>query len=180
LGLSITKLVIILAALNAFTLALASYKGIPNVLVLLTALILLYTFIATKTIAGRHIYALGGNEKAAALSGVKTKRVLFWVFVNMGVLAALSGMVFAARLNAATPKAGTGFELDAIAACFIGGASTAGGIGTILGAVIGALVMGVLNNGMSLMGVGIDWQQAIKGLVLLLAVAFDVFSKSKS
>jgi putative multiple sugar transport system permease protein len=179
LGLTIAKLVIILAALNAFTLALASYKGIPNVLVLLTALILLYTFIATKTIAGRHIYALGGNEKAAALSGVKTKRVLFWVFVNMGVLAALSGMVFAARLNAATPKAGTGFELDAIAACFIGGASTAGGIGTILGAVIGALVMGVLNNGMSLMGVGIDWQQAIKGLVLLLAVAFDVFSKSK-
>ncbi len=135
---------------------------------------------ANKTIAGRHIYALGGNEKAAGLSGVKTKRVLFWVFVNMGVLSALSGMVFAARLNAATPKAGTGFELDAIAACFIGGASTAGGIGTIFGAMIGALVMGVLNNGMSLMGVGIDWQQSIKGLVLLFAVAFDVFSKSKA
>jgi putative multiple sugar transport system permease protein len=179
LGLTVTKLVLVLLALNAFALALASYKGIPNVLILLIALILLYTFIANKTIPGRHIYALGGNEKAAALSGVKTKRVLFWVFVNMGVLAALSGMVFAARLNAATPKAGTGFELDAIAACFIGGASTAGGIGTIMGAMIGALVMGVLNNGMSLLGVGIDWQQAIKGLVLLLAVTFDVFSKSK-
>lgn len=179
LGLTIAKLVIILLALNAFALALAAYKGIPNVLILLTALILLYTFIANKTIPGRHIYALGGNEKAAALSGVKTKKVLFWVFVNMGVLSALSGMVFAARLNAATPKAGTGFELDAIAACFIGGASTAGGIGTVMGAMIGALVMGVLNNGMSLLGVGIDWQQAIKGLVLLLAVTFDVFSKSK-
>ena len=178
-GLTIAKLVVILVVLNAFALALASYKGIPNVMILLVALIFLYTFIANKTIAGRHIYALGGNEKAAALSGVKTKRVLFWVFVNMGVLAALSGMVFAARLNAATPKAGTGFELDAIGACFIGGASTAGGIGTVMGAMIGALVMGVLNNGMSLLGIGIDWQQAIKGIVLLLAVTFDVFSKSK-
>lgn len=179
-GLTAAKLIILVGALNAFTLVLAAYKGIPNVLILLTALILVYTFVANKTIAGRHIYALGGNEKAAGLSGVKTKRVLFWVFVNMGVLSALSGMVFAARLNAATPKAGTGFELDAIAACFIGGASTAGGIGTIFGAMIGALVMGVLNNGMSLMGVGIDWQQSIKGLVLLFAVAFDVFSKSKA
>jgi len=179
-GLTAGKLVLVLLVLNAFAFALAAYKGIPNVLILLTVLLLLYTFLANRTIAGRHIYALGGNEKAAALSGVKTKRVLFWVFVNMGALAALSGMVFAARLNAATPKAGTGFELDAIAACFIGGASTAGGIGTIMGAIIGALVMGVLNNGMSLLGVGIDWQQAIKGLVLLLAVTFDVFSKSKS
>ena len=179
-GLTAAKLIILVGALNAFTLVLAAYKGIPNVLILLTALILVYTFVANKTIAGRHIYALGGNEKAAGLSGVKTKRVLFWVFVNMGVLSALSGMVFAARLNAATPKAGTGFELDAIAACFIGGASTAGGIGTIFGAMIGALVMGVLNNGMSLMCVGIDWQQSIKGLVLLFAVAFDVFSKSKA
>jgi len=179
-GLTVTKLVLVLTALNAFAFALAAYKGIPNVLVLLSVLVLFYTFIANRTVVGRHIYALGGNEKAAALSGVKTKRVLFWVFVNMGALAALSGMVFAARLNAATPKAGVGFELDAIAACFIGGASTAGGIGTIVGAIIGALVMGVLNNGGSLLGVGIDWQQAIKGLVLLLAVTFDVFSKSKS
>jgi putative multiple sugar transport system permease protein len=133
-----------------------------------------------KTVIGRHIYALGGNEKAARLSGIKTKRLTFWVFINMGVLAALSGLVFAARLNSATPNAGTNFELDAIAACYIGGASASGGIGTIIGAIIGGLVMGVMNNGMSLIGLGIDWQQAIKGLVLLAAVAFDVYTKSKS
>ena len=158
---------------------LASYKGIPNVLILLFLLIVCYTFFTTKTVIGRHIYALGGSEKAAKLSGVKTERIVFWVFVNMGVLAALSGLVFAARLNAATPKAGMGFELDAIAACFIGGASTAGGIGVVMGAIIGGLVMGVMNNGMSLIGVTIDMQQTIKGLVLLLAVAFDIYTKSK-
>jgi len=180
MGFLIAKIVIISAVINAFTYSLAGYKGIPNVLVLLFVLIAIYTFITTKTVIGRHIYALGGNEKAAKLSGVKTQRIVFWVFINMGVLSALSGLVFAARLNAATPKAGTGFELDAIAACFIGGASTMGGIGTIIGAIVGGLVMGVMNNGMSLMGVGIDWQQSIKGFVLLLAVAFDTFTKSKS
>lgn len=173
------KLVFVGLAINWFMYLLASYKGIPNVLILLFVLIVFYTFITTKTVVGRHIYALGGNEKAAKLSGVKTQRIVFWVFVNMGVLAALSGLVFAARLNAATPKAGTGFELDAIAACFIGGASTAGGIGVVMGAIIGGLVMGVMNNGMSLMGVTIDMQQTIKGLVLLLAVAFDIYTKSK-
>jgi putative multiple sugar transport system permease protein len=174
------KVIAIVVIINAFCYVMAEYKGIPNVLVLLGALIAIYTFITTKTTLGRHIYALGGNEKAARLSGVKTKWVIFLVFVNMGILSALSGLVFAARLNSATPNAGVGFELDAIAACFIGGASTAGGIGTIMGAIIGGLFMGVMNNGMSLMGVGIDWQQAIKGLVLLLAVAFDVYSKSKN
>ena len=173
------KLVFVGVAINWFMYLLASYKGIPNVLILLFILIVFYTFITTKTVVGRHIYALGGNEKAAKLSGVKTERIVFWVFVNMGVLAALSGLVFAARLNAATPKAGTGFELDAIAACFIGGASTAGGIGVVMGAIIGGLVMGVMNNGMSLIGVTIDMQQTIKGLVLLLAVAFDIYTKSK-
>ncbi len=173
------KLVFVGVAINWFMYLLASYKGIPNVLILLFILIVFYTFITTKTVIGRHIYALGGNEKAAKLSGVKTERIVFWVFVNMGVLAALSGLVFAARLNAATPKAGTGFELDAIAACFIGGASTAGGIGVVMGAIIGGLVMGVMNNGMSLIGVTIDMQQTIKGLVLLLAVAFDIYTKSK-
>ena len=176
----IAKIVFIILAINAFTYSLAAYKGIPNVLVLLFVLISVYTFITSKTVIGRHIYALGGNEKAAKLSGVKTQQIVFWVFVNAGVMSALSGLVFAARLNAATPKAGVGFELDAIAACFIGGASTAGGIGTIIGAIIGGLVMGVMNNGMSLMGVGIDWQQSIKGLVLLLAVAFDTYTKNKS
>lgn len=179
-GILIGKLVAIVAVINIFTYKLAEYKGIPNVLVLLFILIALYTFVTTKTVVGRHIYALGGNEKAAALSGVKTKATVFWIFVNMGVLSALSGIVFAARLNAATPKAGTGFELDAIGACFIGGASASGGKGTIIGVIIGGLVMGVMNNGMSLIGLGIDWQQAIKGVVLLLAVAFDVYSKSKN
>ncbi|NLY42895.1 MAG: sugar ABC transporter permease [Clostridiaceae bacterium] len=176
----IVKMVIIVAAINAFCIILAGYKGIPNVLILLSLLIAIYAFITIKTVAGRHIYALGGNEKAAQLSGVMAQRVLFWVFVNMGVLSALCGLVFAARLNAATPKAGNGFELDAIAACYIGGASASGGIGTVIGAIIGGLVMGVMNNGMSLIGLGVDWQQAIKGIVLLYAVAFDIYTKSKS
>ncbi|MNB85391.1 Xylose transport system permease protein XylH [compost metagenome] len=178
-GLFILQLVLVAAVINVFTFMLASYAGIPNILVLLFVLVLAYSFIMNRTVMGRHIYALGGNEKAAALSGVKTKKVTFWVFVNMGVLAAVSGLIFAARLNAATPKAGTNFELDAIAACFIGGASASGGIGTVFGAIIGGLVMGVLNNGMSLIGLGIDWQQGIKGLVLLLAVAFDIYNKNK-
>ncbi|MDF2985558.1 MAG: inner-rane translocator [Eubacterium sp.] len=180
LPITLAKIAVIVVALNLLTLRLAAYKGIPIVLILIVALIVIYTFITQKTIAGRHVYALGGNEKAAKLSGIKTKRVMFWVYVNMGVLAALAGLVVAGRLNAATPKAGTNFELDAIAACFIGGASASGGIGTVIGAIIGALVMGVLNNGMSIMGVGVDWQQAIKGLVLLAAVAFDVYTKSKA
>jgi putative multiple sugar transport system permease protein len=179
-GYLIAKLVAMVAIINVFTFVLASYEGIPNILVLLFVLVVIYTFVMKKTVMGRHIYALGGNEKAAKLSGVVTDRVKFWVFVNMGVLAALSGLVFAARLNAATPKAGTNFELDAIAACFIGGASATGGIGTVIGAIIGGLVMGVMNNGMSLVGLGIDWQQAVKGLVLLLAVGFDIYNKSKS
>lgn len=175
----IIKVVVILMIINAFTYTLSIYKGIPTVLILLAALIIIYSFLANKTIIGRHVYALGGNEKAAALSGVKTKRTMLLVYINMGILAALAGLVFAARLNAATPKAGSGFELDAIAACYIGGASAMGGIGTVSGAIVGGLVMGVLNNGMSILGIGIDIQQAIKGLVLLAAVAFDVYTKSK-
>ncbi|WP_017812746.1 MULTISPECIES: multiple monosaccharide ABC transporter permease [Paenibacillus] len=178
-GLFIAKLIAVVAIINLFTFVLASYAGIPTILVLLFLLIIIYSFVMNKTVMGRHVYAIGGNEKAAGLSGVKTKKVTFWVFVNMGVLAAISGLIFAARLNAATPRAGTNFELDAIAACFIGGASASGGIGTVFGAIIGGLVMGVLNNGMSLVGLGIDWQQGIKGLVLLLAVAFDIYNKNK-
>ncbi len=179
-GFTIAKIVIIITSINLLTYSLSAYKGIPLVLILIASLIAIYTFVTQKTILGRHIYALGGNEKAARLSGIKIKHVKFFVFVNMGVLAALAGLVVAGRLNAATPKAGTNFELDAIAACFIGGASASGGIGKIVGAIIGALFMGVLNNGMSIKGVGIDWQQAIKGMVLLGAVAFDVYNKSKS
>ena len=144
------------------------------------ALILLYMFVTTRMTIGRRIYALGGNEKAARLSGVKTQWLSFYTFVNMGVLAAIAGMVFAARLNTATPKAGVGFELDVIAACFIGGASASGGVGKVMGAVIGAFVMGVMNNGMSIMGIGIDYQQVIKGLVLLAAVFLDVYNKNKA
>ncbi|SFE78512.1 putative multiple sugar transport system permease protein [Paenibacillus catalpae] len=174
------KLAAVVIITNLFTYVLASYKGLPNILIMLFVLVALYTFVMRKTVMGRHIYALGGNEKAARLSGVKTKKMTFWVFVNMGVLAALAGLVFAARLNAATPKAGVNFELDAIAAVFIGGASATGGVGTVIGAIIGGLVMGVMNNGMSLIGLGIDYQQGIKGLVLLLAVAFDLYNKNKS
>jgi putative multiple sugar transport system permease protein len=159
---------------------LATYKGLPNVLIIMVVLIGLYAFVTRDTTVGRRIYALGGNEKAAKLSGIDTRRLTFYTFVNMGVLAALAGLIFAARLNTATPKAGVSFELDVIAACFIGGASASGGVGRVTGAVIGAFIMGVMNNGMSIIGIGIDWQQVIKGLVLLAAVFFDVYNKSKS
>ncbi|RKX75561.1 MAG: sugar ABC transporter permease [Spirochaetes bacterium] len=174
------KIAFLILAVNLLTFSLANYNGIPIVLILLIFLISLYTFITQRTIFGRHIYALGGNEKAANLSGVKTQRVMLLVYTNMGMLAALAGLVVAGRLNAATPKAGNMFELDAIASCFIGGASASGGIGTVIGAIVGGLVMGVLNNGMSIMGVSVDWQQAIKGLVLLGAVFFDVVTKSNT
>jgi putative multiple sugar transport system permease protein len=170
---------IFVAMIVAFSYQLASYKGLPNVLVVMLLLMLAYDFVASRTTVGRRIYALGGNEKAARLSGIRTERLTFYTFVNMGVLAALAGLIFAARLNTATPKAGLGFELDVIAACFIGGASASGGVGKVLGAVIGAFIMGVMNNGMSIMGIGIDWQQVIKGLVLLAAVCFDVYNKNK-
>jgi putative multiple sugar transport system permease protein len=159
---------------------LSSYKGLPNVLVIMIVLIAAYSFVTLKTTIGRRIYALGGNEKAAKLSGINTERLTFLTFVNMGVLAALAGLIFAARLNTATPKAGLSFELDVIAACFIGGASASGGVGRVSGAVIGAFVMGIMNNGMSIVGVGIDWQQVIKGLVLLAAVCFDVYNRNRS
>ncbi len=175
----IVKNVMITGAIMGLSYLMASYRGFPNVLVLLFVLIAIYTFVTTQMVIGRRVFAMGGNAKAASLSGVNTKRLLFNTFVNMGVLSALAGMVFAARLNVATPKAGNAFELDVIAAVFIGGASASGGIGTVIGAVIGAFIMGVMNNGMSIIGVGIDWQQAIKGMVLLLAVFFDVYNKNK-
>jgi putative multiple sugar transport system permease protein len=158
---------------------LSTYRGLPNVLVVMGLLIALYAFITTRSTIGRRIYAMGGNEKAAKLSGINTERLTFYAFVNMGVLAALAGMIIAARLNSATPKAGLGIELDVIAACFIGGASASGGVGKITGAVVGAFIMGVMNNGMSIMGLSIDYQQLVKGLVLLLAVYFDVYNKRK-
>src|SRR5438105_10844645 len=175
----IAKTVLFVAAIVFLTWLLSSYKGLPNVLIVMSVLIVAYDFVTRRTTVGRRIYALGGNEKAARLSGIKTERLAFFTFVNMGVLAALAGLVFAARLNTATPKAGLGFELDVIAACFIGGASASGGVGKVMGAVIGAFVMGVMNNGMSILGIGIDYQQVIKGLVLLAAVFIDVYNKNK-
>lgn len=167
------------AMIAAFSYLLSSYRGLPNVLIVMLVLMLVYDFVTSKTTVGRRVYALGGNEKAARLSGINTERLTFYTFINMGVLAALAGLIFAARLNTATPKAGLGFELDVIAACFIGGASASGGVGKVLGAVIGAFIMGVMNNGMSIIGLGIDFQQMVKGLVLLAAVFFDVYNKNK-
>lgn len=173
------KNAVVAAVIVAFSTWLATYRGLPNVLIVMFALILLYRFVTSRTVIGRRVYALGGNEKAAKLSGINTERLTFLTFVNMGVLAALAGLIFAARLNTATPKAGLGFELDVIAACFIGGASASGGVGKVTGAVVGALIMGVMNNGMSILGIGIDYQQVIKGLVLLGAVSIDQYYRKR-
>ncbi len=176
----VIKNIAITAAVMGLCYLMASYKGLPNVLVLLFVLIAAYAFMTSQTVIGRRIYAMGGNVKAAMLSGVNTTRLLFYTFVNMGVLAALAGLIVAARLNSSTPNAGDGMELDVIAACFIGGASPTGGVGKVIGAVVGAFLIGVLNNGMSIMGVGIDWQKVVKGIVLLVAVLFDVYNKNKN
>ncbi len=180
LVLLIVKLLVIGAVVVGLFALLAQYKGIPTVLVILGVLLLVYGFFTNNTVMGRHIYAIGGNEKAARLSGVKTNAMLFFAYVNMGLLAAVAGLVFAARLNSASPQAGQSFELDAIAACYIGGASAYGGIGTVGGTLIGALIMGVLNNGMSIVGIASSDQMTVKGFVLLVAVAFDVISKKQT
>lgn len=158
---------------------MASYQGYPTVLIIMVVLSLIYNFICNRTAFGRGLYAIGGNRKAAALSGVRDRKYLFVAFMNMGLMSSVAALVYAARLNAATPKAGNGFELDAIAACFVGGASVTGGAGTIVGALVGCFVIGILNNGMSMMGVSADWQQTVKGLVILAAVAFDLIPKRK-
>ncbi|QTL99232.1 sugar ABC transporter permease [Iocasia frigidifontis] len=171
------RLTIIAVAIIWVFYILANYRGVPMVFIILGIILIVYSYFTSSTVPGRHIYALGGNEKAARLSGVKTRKLLFLVYVNMAFLASIAGIVFSTRLNSASPQAGQLFELDAIGACFIGGASATGGIGTISGALIGAMTMGILNNGMSIMGVSSNVQQVVKGLVLLAAVAFDVISK---
>lgn len=171
--------VLALAAIITSCVLLGENKGIPVILILIAVVVIVYAFIANKTVVGRRIYALGGNEKAAKLSGVNTSRLLFLSYVNMGLLAAVAALVCVARFNSASPMAGTGYELDAIGACFIGGASAYGGVGTVGGAVIGAIFMGVLNNGMSILGIDANWQKAVKGLVLLAAVVTDVMSKKR-
>ncbi|RWM25662.1 multiple monosaccharide ABC transporter permease [Mesorhizobium sp.] len=158
----------------------ASYKGLPVVLMVMGVLISLFVFVTKRMTIGRRIYAMGGNAKAAQLSGINTERLTLMVFINMGVLSALGGLIIAARLGQAVPAAGLGSELDVIAAVFIGGASAMGGVGQVIGAVVGGFIMGVMNNGMSIMGVNVDWQQVVKGLVLLGAVIFDVYNKNKA
>ncbi|TJZ90372.1 sugar ABC transporter permease [Paracoccus gahaiensis] len=170
---------IVAAAILFVTWKLAWFRGLPNVLLSMVVLTVIYVFLTERTTIGRRIYAVGGNAKAAKLSGIRTERLTFLTFVNMGLLAALAGLIFAARLNTATPRAGFAVELDVIAAVFIGGASMSGGVGRIVGAVTGAFIMGVMNNGMSIMGIGIDYQQVIKGMVLLAAVFFDVYNKNR-
>jgi len=180
LGGLVAKTVIISAAILAFMFRLAQYKGIPNVLIWIVVVILIYNYITSKTRTGRYFYAVGGNEKAAELSGINTNRVYFTAYLNMGFLSALSALVVIARLNSANPTAGNSYEMDAIGSCFIGGASAYGGIGTVPGVIIGALLMGVINLGMFIMGVDANYQKVVKGLVLLAAVIFDVVSKRKS
>ena len=177
--LTIAKNAVIIGVILFFFYKLACYNGIPVVLILMALIVAIYHFITTKTVAGRQVYAMGGNAKAARLSGIDTKKVFFWVYANMGMLAAVGGIVLSARNQSATPKAGDGFEMDAIASCYIGGAATSGGSGTIIGAVIGAFIMGILNNGMSLAGYDTNVQKVVKGLVLLGAVTFDLVSKRK-
>ena len=175
----VLKLAVMLFIIWFFFYKLARYNGLPFVLLIMVILIAIYGFITSKTVAGRQIYALGGNRKAANLSGIDTNKVFFWVYVNMGVLSAIAGIVLSARNGSATPKAGDGFEMDAIASCYIGGAAVAGGAGSIVGAVVGAFIMGILNNGMSLFGWSTDIQKIVKGAVLLGAVTMDVLSKRK-
>jgi putative multiple sugar transport system permease protein len=180
LALFIVKNAVFAILIVGFCYLLSSYRGLPNVLIIMGALILLYMFVTQRMTIGRRIYALGGNRLAAQLSGIRTERLIFLTFVNMGALAGLAGLIVAARLNSATPSAGNSFELDVIAACFIGGASASGGVGKVMGVVIGAFVMGVMNNGMSILGIGIYWQYVVKGLVLLAAVYVDGYQKNRA
>lgn len=174
------RMAIICAVIIALFYSLASHKGIPSILILLAVIVLIYAYFTTKTVPGRYLYAMGGNEKAAKLSGINTNKVLFFAYVNMAFLSAVAALVCVARFNSAAPTAGVSYEMDAIGACYIGGASAYGGIGTVPGVVIGAIFMGVINNGMSIMGVDNNMQKVVKGAVLLAAVTFDVLSKKRS
>ena len=175
-----TKIAIICAAVLWVSFLLGKNKGVPMVLILIAFIVLAYGYFTSRTVPGRHLYAVGGNEKAAKLSGVDTNKVLFLAYTNMSFLSAVAALVCIARFNSAAPSAGTNYELDAIGACYIGGASAYGGTGTVGGAVVGAIFMGVLNNGMSILGIDSNWQKVVKGLVLLAAVVFDVLSKKRA
>jgi putative multiple sugar transport system permease protein len=176
----VAKIVVAAVAVMFVIVQLARFRNLPWVLVLLAALVLGYSLLTNRAVFGRQIYAVGGNLQAATLSGVKVKSVVFWIFVNMGVLSALAGIIFAGRLNQANSTAGNQFELDAIAAAFIGGAAVQGGVGKVVGAITGGLIMGVINNGMSLIGAPSERVMLVKGLVLLAAVAYDVWTKRRA
>jgi len=176
----VIKLVLVSAVILLVGWFLARHKGIPVVLILLAVIVLVYSYFTTKTVPGRHLYALGGNEKAAKLSGINTNRVLFFAYTNMRFLSAVAALVCVARFNSAFPAAGTNYELDAIGSCFIGGASAYGGTGTVGGSIVGAIFMGVLNNGMSILGIDANWQKSVKGIVLLAAVVFDLVFKKRA
>lgn len=174
-----TKLIAICAVILTFAYLLGNYKGFPVVLILVALVVLVYAYFTNNTVPGRYLYAMGGNQKATRLSGVNTKKMMFFAYTNMGFLCAVAALICIARFNSSAPSLGDGYELDAIGACFIGGASAYGGTGTVGGSVIGAIFMGVMNNGMSILGVDANWQKAVKGFVLVAAVAFDVISKKK-
>jgi putative multiple sugar transport system permease protein len=171
------RLLLIMAVIMAAFYLFARNKGIPVVLITLAVIVIVYYWYTSKTVSGRRLYAMGGNEKAAIFSGVNTNRVMFFAYTNMGFLVAVASLVCIARFNSAAPSAGNMYELDAIGACFIGGASAYGGVGTVGGSVIGAVFMGVLNNGMSILGVDANWQRAVKGIVLLVAVLVDISTR---
>ncbi len=173
----LVKAVVICVVIMVFSYVLASYKGVPTGLIWIAAVMLIYNYVLNNTAVGRYLYAVGGNEKATSLSGVNTKLVYFIAYANMGFLAGLAGILTVARAASAQPTYGQGYEMDAIAACFIGGASAYGGTGKISGVFIGAALLGVINQGMSIMGVDSNYQKVVKGIVLLLAVMFDILSK---
>ncbi len=178
-GSFIAKLVALSIVIFILGQFLARDRGLPVVLILLAVIVAAYSYFTQNTVPGRYLYAIGGNAKAAKLSGVNTDNVMFFAYTNMGFISAIAALVTISRMNSAQPTAGQNYEMDAIASCFIGGASAYGGTGTVGGAVIGAIFMGVLNNGMSILGIDMNWQRAVKGLVLLAAVIFDVVSKKK-
>lgn len=180
IGTVIAKIAVIILVIMAVSIELYQYKGMPIILIILGVIVAIYQYYTSKTVSGRYYYAVGGNEKAAKLSGINTNKVYFKAYVNMALLSAVAALVCVARFNSSAPTAGTNYEMDAIGSCFIGGASAYGGIGTVPGVVIGAIFMGVINNGMSIMGIDANWQKAVKGIVLLVAVIFDVVSKNKS
>ncbi|MBB5181210.1 putative multiple sugar transport system permease protein [Planomicrobium koreense] len=179
IGLFITKIVLISAIIAYITWLLAGYNGFSWTVIIMLGVVVIYHFLTTKTVLGRHIYAVGSNPEAAHLSGINVNKITYFVFGSMGMLAALSGILFTSRLQSATTTAGTLFELDAIAAAYVGGVSSAGGVGKVTGAIIGAIVMASLSSGMNLLGVGISYQYIIRGGVLAAAVIFDVMTRRK-